>query len=125
MVEVGKTLLEVLAMSLDGGGQGPEVHAIGTDADGPAASAGAERQDLVEAIEQAGPLLRLNEPLELRAVGGELRAGQPLPEKLQGLLRNGRVRLDGLEPLPGLFQQSHDLSSQQFTMTSLPFAGGW
>ena len=43
-------------MSLNGGGQRPEVHAIGADADGAAPAAGAERQDLVEAVEQAGPL---------------------------------------------------------------------
>src|SRR5215813_8064864 len=120
MVKTGKTLLEVLAMSLNGGGQGPEVHAVGPDADGPAASAGAERENLVEAIKQAEPLLRLDEPLELWAVGGELGPGQPLSEKLQCLFLKGRVRLDRLKTLPGLLQQLHDLSSQELTMTSLP-----
>src|SRR5262249_32409354 len=48
-----ETLLEVLAMSLDAGAEGPAVHAVGAYADGAAAAAGAERQDLVEAVEQA------------------------------------------------------------------------
>ena len=57
-LDAGKALLEVFAVSLDGGAERPQVHAIGADADGAAPAAGAERQDLVEAIEQAGPLLR-------------------------------------------------------------------
>ena len=56
----------------------PEVHAVGADADGPAPAAGAERQDLVEAVEQAGPLPRGDEPFDLRPVGGEVGLGEPL-----------------------------------------------
>ena len=84
-------------MSLDGGAERPEVHAVGTDADGAAPAAGAERQDLVEAIEQAGPLLLLDQPFELRPIGGELGLGEPLAQVLEGLFLGGSVDLDGLE----------------------------
>ena len=57
-LDAGKLLLEIFAMSLNGGPQRPGVHAIGTDADRAAPPAGAEGQDLIEAIEQSRPLLR-------------------------------------------------------------------
>ena len=91
-LDAGKALLEVFAMALDGGAERPEVHAVGADADGAAPAAGAERQDLVEAIEQAGPLPLLDEPFELRPVGGELRARSATGAGVQRLFLQGRRR---------------------------------
>src|SRR5262249_24760936 len=102
---------------LDGGAERPQVHAVGADADGPAAAAGAEGQDLVEAVEQAGPLLLADEPLELGAVDGELGPGEPLGEGLQRLFLQGGGRLDRPEAVPGLRQQIHVVSSPPFTET--------
>src|SRR5262249_24345118 len=58
--DAGETLLEVLTVALDGGAERPEIHAVGTDADGAAAATGAEGNDLVKAVQQAGPLARLD-----------------------------------------------------------------
>src|SRR5438105_6875307 len=99
-------------MSLDRGGQCPDVHAVGANTDRPTAAAGAERQDLVETVEQAGPLLPLDEPFELRPIRGELRSGQPWPQELQGLCLEGVVYLDGLETVAGLVEQVHADTSQ-------------
>ena len=82
-------------MALNGGAERPEVHAVGADADGAAAAAGAEGQDLVEAVEQAGPLLALDEPFELRAVGGELRGGEPVGEVPLGVVDERGVGGEG------------------------------
>ena len=88
-------------MSLHRGAERPEVHAVGADADGPAPAAGAERQDLVEAIEQPGPLLLLDEPFELRPIGGELGGTEPLGEVFSRLILDGGVGLDALDALGG------------------------
>ena len=86
-------------MALNGGGERPEVHAVGADADGAAPAAGAERQNLVEAIEQAGPLALVDQPFELRPVGGEVRLGQPLAQAYERLLLERRVGVDAAESL--------------------------
>ncbi len=94
-------LLEIFAMSLDRSAERPEIHAVGTDADGPAPAAGAEGKDLVEAIEQPRPLLLLDEPMELRPVGSELGGTEPLGEVFQRLILDGGVGLDALDALGG------------------------
>src|SRR5262249_42653738 len=106
--DAGEAFLEVLAVPLDRGAERPEVHAVGPDADGPAAAAGAERQDLIEAIEQAGPLLLANEPFELRPIGGEGRVGEPLLEILERLFLESGISVDCLKTGTGLGQQVHD-----------------
>src|SRR5207237_6261335 len=92
--DAGEAFLEVFAMSLDRSAEGPGIHAIGTDADRAAPAAGAERQNLVETIKQAGPLLGLDQPGELRTIRGKLRRGEPLVEILQRLLLEGLFDLD-------------------------------
>ena len=57
-VDLGEPLLQVLAVALDTHTEGPGVHPVRADADGPAAAAGAERHHLVERVEQQGPLRR-------------------------------------------------------------------
>ena len=91
-------------MSLDRGAERPAIHAVGPDADRTAAAAGAEGENLVETVEQAGPLLLFDEPLELRPVGGEVGLGEPLPQVLEGLVLEGGVGVDRLEALGGLSQ---------------------
>src|SRR4051812_8944304 len=51
-LNTGETLLEIFAVALDGSTESPEVHPVGADADGTAPAAGAERKNLVKAIEQ-------------------------------------------------------------------------
>ena len=84
-------------MSLDRGAERPEVHAVGPDADRPAPAAGAEGQDLVEAIEQAGPLLLFDEPLELRPVGANSGAVSHWVQEFDGLVLEGGVSGDGAD----------------------------
>jgi hypothetical protein len=115
----GEAFLEVLAVALDRGRQGPQVHAIGADADGPAASAGAEGKDLVEAVEQPGPLFGLDQPLELRPVRSELGPGKPLGEVLKGLPSEAIVGGDRLETAGGPGQQVHEATSVTSTRSIL------
>src|SRR5262249_43818738 len=103
-------LLQILTMPLDRSAEGPQVHAIGSDADGSAAAACAERQDLIEAVEQPGPFLFVNEPLDLRAIGRELGTGKPALEVLQRLLLRGAVGLDSLKSFASLAEQIHHVS---------------
>src|SRR5207249_604841 len=67
-LDAGKPLSEVLTMSLDRRSQRPKVHPVRPNADRTAPAAGAEGEDLVEAVEQPSPLLLANQPLELRPV---------------------------------------------------------
>ena len=107
---LGEVLAEILAMALHAGGERPGVHAVGADADRAAPPAGAEGQDLVEAVEQPGPLGRADEPFDLRAIGLELRLGQPLGEVAERGFPGGLRRGDGGESLSGPFQQAHAAS---------------
>src|SRR5262249_24454489 len=100
-LDAGEAFLEVLAVALDGSSEGPEVHAVRSEADGAAATAGAERQDLVEAVEQARPLFGLDEPLELRPVSSEFRLGEPAPQEREGLVLESRIGVDALETVGG------------------------
>ena len=75
-------------MSLDGSAKRPQVHAVGSDADGSAPPTRAEGEDLIETIDQPGPLLFPNEPFELRPIRCKLRLPQPMLEKLERLLAN-------------------------------------
>src|SRR5262249_41290394 len=93
--------------------QSPEVHAIGTDADGAATAARAEWEDLIKAVEQTSPLPVLDQPVELGPVGGELQFRQPLPQMFQGLFLESGVRLDTLNPRRGLLHQVHDVTSSK------------
>ena len=86
--------------------QGPEVHAIGTDADRAAPASGAEREDLIEAIEQAGPLFLLDEPFQLRPISPEFRFFQPVLEKLERLFAHGGVHRNSLKSLASLIRAS-------------------
>src|SRR4029077_5823101 len=49
-LDAGKTLLQILAVSLHRSAEGPHVHPVEADADRAPASAGAERENLVEAV---------------------------------------------------------------------------
>src|SRR5262249_41106018 len=109
-VGAGEFLLEVFAMSLDRRGQRPGVHAVGADTDRSTPAAGAEWQDLVEAVQQPGPLLLANEPFELRPIGSELRLGEPLFEVLERLLLDRAVHVDGTNAALGLCEQVHENS---------------
>src|SRR5262249_55830966 len=117
-LDAGKPLFQVFAMSLDGGSEGPKVHAIRSDADRAAAAARAEREDLVEAIEQARPLLLADEPLDLRSIGGKFLGGEPVPKMLEGLLLERRIGVDRLEALDGLLKQVH-------VNPQIPLGLGW
>ena len=103
-------------MALNGSGERPEVHAVGSDADGAATAAGPERQDLAETVEQAGPLFGLDQPFELRPVGGEVRLGQPLAQVFQRLFLERVVGLDALKSLTGLGEQVHEGESGPWKM---------
>ena len=94
-------------MPLHRGAEGPEIHAIGADADRAAPPAGAERHDLIKAIEQAGPFLLIDQPFNLRLVRGEFRLGQPALEILGGLLLVGGVGVDRLKSGDGSLQAVH------------------
>ena len=94
-------------MALNRGGQRPEVHAVGADADGPAPAAGAERQDLVKAVEQADPLPFADQPLQLGPVGREVRLDEPPAQMPERLLLEGGVGFDALEPLPCVTERVH------------------
>src|SRR5262245_49067876 len=107
----GEAFLEVFAVALDGGTEGPEVHAIGSNAHGATAATGTEGQDLAEAVEQAGPLLLTDEPIQLRLIGDELRRGQPQAEELQGLVLEGGVHRDGTDTRLGVCEQVHGVTS--------------
>ena len=75
--------------------------------DGAAPPPGAEGKNLVEAVEQAGPLLLLNEPFELRAVGGEGGVGEPGAEEVEGACPKGGVGRYSRETGLRLGQQVH------------------
>ena len=107
----GEAFLQILAVSLDGSGQCPQVHAVGPDAHGAAPPAGAERQDLVKAVEQAWPLLAPDQPFQLRPVRGELGLGQPLAQVFQRLPLEAGVGVDPFEPFDDLAQQIHEGTS--------------
>src|SRR5262249_18909085 len=100
-------LFQILAVSLHGGDERPEVHAVGADADSAAAAAGAERQDLVETVEQAGPLLLIDEPFELRPVRGGLRVGQPLAGVFERLFLQSVVGGEAAEAVGGERETVH------------------
>ena len=85
---------------------------MGPIADGAAAAAGAEGQDLVEAVEQAGPLAGLDQPFQLRPVGGEVRLGQPRTQVLQRLFLERGVGLGALKTLASLGEQVHEGESR-------------
>ncbi len=110
-LDAGELLPEELAMALDAGPDRPRVHAVRADADGPAPPAGAEWQDLVEAVEQDGPLVLADEPVELRPVGGELRVGQPPLQGVNGPVGQGGVVGNRAEGGGGLLEQRHESGS--------------
>src|SRR5262245_63090111 len=103
-------------MSLDRSAECPAVHAVGADADRSAPAAGAEGEDLVEAVEQAGPLLLVDEPFELRPIGGELRLGEPLLEVLEGLFLEFRSGFHSAKPGGGLGQKIHRQPRKRWEM---------
>src|SRR5262245_49725639 len=98
-------------MSLNGGAERPQLHAIRSDADGPASPAGAEGQDLTEPVEQAGPFLLVDQPFELGPISGEGRVAEPLAQVLQCLLLEYGVRFDRLEAVLDLGQLVHVVTS--------------
>src|SRR5262249_8082391 len=109
--EAGETLFQVLAMALDARPQRPQVHAVRPDANRPATAAGAERQDLIEAIQQPRPLPLLYQPFDLRPIAGELRLGEPLLEVFERLFLESSVCIDTSKPFGDRGQQIHDATS--------------
>ena len=89
---------QILAVPLHAGPERPEVHPVRPDADAAAPAAGPEGHDLVEGIEQIGPLFGLHHPFELRPISGEVRLRQPLDEELDSLLLEGRICIDAWKP---------------------------
>src|SRR5262249_9015348 len=114
----GKPLLQVLAVPLDRRPERPVVHPVGSDPHQAAAATGPKRQDLVEAVEQAGPLFGLDEPFQLRPVGGELWLDKPLTQMGKGLFLDGIVHFDGTKSALGMGQQIHDLPRRTAGMNS-------
>ena len=125
-LHAGKALLQVFAVSLNGGAERPQVHAVRSDTDGAAPPARAEGKNLIEAIEQSGPLLSLNQPFELRQVRCELRFRQPMLEKFERLLANGGVHRNGLKSLASFTHQVHDnlVKSRKILLPVLLYRAG-
>src|SRR6516162_5687960 len=99
-----ESFLEVFAVPLHRGAERPSVHAIGADADWAAAAAGAKRQNLKETVEQAGPLLALDQPFELRPIRCESWLGEPLMKIFEGFFLGCRIYLNRLESFFDLLQ---------------------
>src|SRR5438876_907716 len=110
-IDTREALFQIFTMSLHRGAERPVIHAIRSDADRTAAATGAERQDLIEPVEQPGPLLFLDKPFKLRPVAGELRLAEPLAEMLKGLLLDAVVHLNASETIRNLVQQLHEMTS--------------
>ena len=112
IADVRETFVEVLAMSLDGRGERPRIHSIGSDADRTAPPAGAEGENLVEAIEQAGPFLLADQQLDLRPIRGELRALEPAAQVLDGRVAVNGIDMDRLDAGGGGGEQVHGQHSR-------------
>src|SRR5262245_40332493 len=89
-------------MSLNTGAEGPAIHAIRPDADSPAPPARDDRNNLVETIEQPGPLPGLDLPFDLRAIRSELGGGEPALEIFERLFPLGGLRLDARKAVASL-----------------------
>ena len=106
-VDVREAPLQVFAVTLNAGTEGPEVHAIGADADGAAPPAGAERHDLVEGIDKQRPLRIRDQPFELRSVRREVGVGEPLGQVREREFLESGIGIDGLKARTGRGNRIH------------------
>src|SRR5437879_3248108 len=103
-----EALPEILAVALYGRRDSPEIHAVRADADRPASPTRAERQDLIETVEQRGGLPLPDHPFDLGAIGRELRLTEPLLKKMKGPLLESRFGFDGAESFVRHVQNLHE-----------------
>ena len=96
----GEPLAQVLAVALHARAEGPRVHAVGADADGPAPPARAERHHLVEGVEQHRPRPGRAQPFDLRAVRGDVGVREPGVEVGESAVFERGVGVDASEPGP-------------------------
>src|SRR5262249_1832264 len=107
-VDAREALLQILAVSLNGRAERPQVHTVRTDADGPAAAARAEGQDLAKAVEQSGPLFAGDEPFDLRPIRRKFRAREPQAQVVSGLSLERLVGVEAGESGGDTGQQVHE-----------------
>ena len=93
-LHAGEALLQVFAVPLHARAERPEVHAVRADADRAAPAAGAERQDLVERVEQHRPLLGLERAIRVAADTRRSRLGEPDAEIGKRLVLERRIGVD-------------------------------